>query len=128
MEANWALQDGSAVVLSNREAFEEVLVVLAEYARELTDGVGDLTMETELTRITEARSTLAGELAPGDYVNLKVSIGKVLDQESLLHFFEPFGSTTQEGENRARILQWCMGSCAVAAVGSLSTLRTKAPR
>ena len=73
----------SFVVLANREAFEEVLVILARYG---------FTGITSFMPIAGTRSTLTGDLEPGDYVSLKMSLGKTLDPEMLTQLFEPFGS------------------------------------
>jgi len=84
LRADLALCTGSTLVLGNREAFEEVLLTLAEYSGER------LTIATESTRIRQTRSTIAGNLDPGDYVTLKVALGKMLGPEALAHLFEPF--------------------------------------
>jgi PAS domain S-box-containing protein len=73
----------SFVVLANREALQEVLAILATYG---------FTGVTTFTPIAETRSTHTGDLEPGDYVSLKMSMGKTLDPEMLAQFFEPFGS------------------------------------
>lgn len=90
LNAQLSLPDGSGSVFGNKEALEEALLILAEYAGGVNEGGDGLRIATEVTRINEIRSTIAGELDSGDYVNLKVSLGKTLDSEARAHLFEPF--------------------------------------
>ena len=76
------LKYGSFAVLGNKEGFEEVLWVLAEYGFKVS---------TEFTSLAETRSTLTGDLEPGDYVSLKMPMGKAIPPEMQDQLFEPFG-------------------------------------
>ena len=84
LNAQLVLGPSPTLVLGNPEAFDEVLQTLAEYSG------GRLTIATEGTRIQQTRSTLAGDLDPGVYATLRVSLGKTLGPEALAHLFEPF--------------------------------------
>ena len=76
------LKYDSFVVLGNREGFEEVLWVLAKHG---------LKVSTEFTTVRETRSTLTGDLDPGDYVSLTMRMAKAVPADMLDQLFEPFG-------------------------------------
>jgi PAS domain S-box-containing protein len=86
------LSDGPLTVLGNREALAEMVKALAESADRHSDG--SIHLKLSQTIITDTRTTLAGELEPGDYLSLRVPLGKSIDAESLAHLFEPFGTTS----------------------------------
>ncbi len=83
------LHHGPLTVLGNRKAFEEMLTVLIEYAASRSWAI---TFATEPARLEQTRSTIADDLAPGDYVMLNVILGKAPEEEVLQHLLEPFGS------------------------------------
>ncbi|HLX45938.1 MAG TPA: PAS domain S-box protein [Bryobacteraceae bacterium] len=92
VDADPFLPDGALTVLGNREALAEMLQALSENAEPGADGT--VRLKLAQTVITDRRTTLAGEMDPGDYVSLRVSLGKVIDLESRAHLFEPFGSSS----------------------------------
>ncbi len=77
------IEHDSFYVLANREAFEEMLQILERHGFKIV---------TAFSQISEARSTLTGELEPGDYISLKISMGTKVEPEMLAQLFEPFGS------------------------------------
>jgi hypothetical protein len=90
LKAQLALDPGSGLAYGNKEAFEDALLTLAEFAGGLNHNLGGLRFATEATRVSQVRSTIAGDLDPGEYVCLKVSLGQTLDAEVRAHLFEPF--------------------------------------
>ena len=92
LEIELFLHDGPAMVLGNRKAFEQTLMALAEYATSSGRGQSRAVLETEAAKVSEPLAMIAGELAPGDYLKLKVALGNVPQQEVLRHLSEPFSS------------------------------------
>jgi PAS domain S-box-containing protein len=89
VDADPFLPEGPLTVLGNREALADMLQGLSENAERGADGT--VRLKLAQTVITDRRTTLAGELDPGDYLSLRVSLGKVIELESRAHLFEPFG-------------------------------------
>jgi two-component system cell cycle sensor histidine kinase/response regulator CckA len=85
------LPDGPLLVLGNPEALGEMIRALCENAEPGASGA--IHLKLAQTIIFDTRTTLAGELEPGDYLSLKVSLSKSIDPESLAHLFEPFGTS-----------------------------------
>lgn len=82
------LPEGPLMVLGNREAFGEMLSALREYGERGADGNVRLSVAHRVLR--DASTTLAGELDPGEYVTLRVSLARESDPEFVAHLFEPF--------------------------------------
>jgi signal transduction histidine kinase/CheY-like chemotaxis protein len=77
---------------------EQVLVNLSVNAREAMPGGGRLLIETGALRLEAEAARLEPDLAPGDYVVLRVrDTGKGMSREVLQRLFEPFFTTKERG-------------------------------
>jgi signal transduction histidine kinase len=85
----FSLHSAPLTVLGTRKAFEEMLAVLTGYAGSLGTVPA---FAAETAKLTAPRAALAEDLAPGDYVKLSVSLGRIAEEEVLQHVMEPFGS------------------------------------
>ena len=79
-------------VSGNRKAVDEMLTVAADYAASRIPEPLAPELLTRQVTVNERRSTVAGELAPGDYLKLSIPLGKTPEKEALQHALEPFGS------------------------------------
>ena len=78
---------------------DQILANLCVNARDAIAGVGKVTIETENISFDEASCTQHPGLRPGEYVLLAVSDnGCGMDQDTLLHLFEPYFTTKELGK------------------------------
>ena len=75
---------------------EQILVNLVINARDASDETGRIVIETQNVRLE--REGIADEIAPGNYIRLRVSDeGCGMDSETLSHIFEPFYTSKPVG-------------------------------
>ena len=78
---------------------DQMLTNLCVNSRDAISEFGHVTIETGCASFTAAEIALQPEVAPGDYVYLKVmDNGCGMDQETLGHLFEPFFTTKDLGQ------------------------------
>ena len=87
-------------VLVDANGLESAILNLAINARDAMPAGGVLRISTSLARIDARDSAVrAGELAPGEYVNIRISdTGQGMAPETLQRAFEPFFSTKERGK------------------------------
>ena len=78
---------------------QQVILNLAVNARDAMPKGGRLSIETAVTQVDQLRAAHSPGLNSGDYVTLTVSDnGSGMDEETVLHIFEPFYTTKGSGE------------------------------
>lgn len=78
---------------------DQLLTNLAVNARDATDGVGEIVIETQLVDVDEEFCAIHSELKPGPYVLLVFSdTGCGMDAKILRNIFEPFFTTKGLGK------------------------------
>ncbi len=91
-----------AAVTADAEQIEEVLLTLADNAREAIRETGCLTIRTANATLGagDAYRVLEGsEMVPGEYVELAVTdTGRGMDETVIPHIFEPFFTTKEKGK------------------------------
>jgi PAS domain S-box-containing protein len=86
-------------VLADRRQMEQVLMNLAVNAGDAMPRGGTFTICTGNRFVDESEARSLADLSPGHYVLLEVSdTGSGMDEETLLHLFEPFFSTKEMGD------------------------------
>jgi len=86
-------------VLAGREQMRQVMLNLAENARDAMPHGGTLTFTTGLTDLSEVFDAEWPGTRPGQYVELTVSdTGCGMDAETMRHVFEPFFTTKPRGQ------------------------------
>ena len=96
--------------MTDAAQLQEVLVGLAENARDAMPRGGRLTIETADVTLTEADSMRERELQPGDYVTVSISdTGCGISEDVKPHVFEPYFSTKSPTEGRGLDLAMCYG-------------------
>ncbi len=127
--------DGSRV-LTNRSWVEQILMNLALNARDAMPGGGELTIETQVRRLSEAYVGNHANVRPGSYLLLSVSdTGTGMTPEVRDRLFEPFFTTKGAGEGTGlglatvySIVQKCGGHIRVySEPGRGSTFRIHLP-
>ncbi len=92
-----ALQEGIPDIRADISRLEQVLLNLAVNARDAMPNGGVLTISSRVVRLDAPQPGASGEIAPGLYVQLRVSdTGTGIPQSVLPRIFEPF-FTTKEG-------------------------------
>jgi PAS domain S-box-containing protein len=85
-------------ILADPGQLEQIILNLAINARDAMPSGGMLSIDTEVTEISECDTTIAGVL-PGPYVHLRVSdTGQGMSAEVRDRAFEPFFTTKPRGE------------------------------
>jgi signal transduction histidine kinase/CheY-like chemotaxis protein len=78
---------------------DQSLANLCVNARDAIENTGRITIETENSSIDAEYCAANPEATPGNYVRLTVSDdGSGMDRETLLHIFEPFYTTKEQGK------------------------------
>lgn len=86
-------------VLADREQMRQVMLNLAEHARDAMPHGGTLTFTTGLADLSEVFDAEWPGARPGQYVELTVSdTGCGMDAETMRHVFEPFFTTKSRGQ------------------------------
>jgi two-component system, cell cycle sensor histidine kinase and response regulator CckA len=77
---------------------DQILANLCVNARDAIEGVGQITIETDITTIDQDFCTRHPDFFPGEYVSLAVSDdGSGMNRETLDYIFEPFFTTKEVG-------------------------------
>ncbi len=77
---------------------DQILANLAVNARDAIDGVGKVTVRTARVKLDERSQHGDRQLAPGEYVSLRVAdTGAGMDEETRSRLFEPFFTTKKLG-------------------------------
>jgi two-component system, cell cycle sensor histidine kinase and response regulator CckA len=93
------LADSLGQVKADRTQIEQVILNLAVNARDAMPQGGKLTIETANVEWREADPARPRYLAPGSYVELKVTdTGGGMSPEVQAHIFEPFFTTKEKGK------------------------------
>ena len=86
-------------LFADETQIEQVLINLAVNARDAMPRGGRLTIGTRLIRVRAAQLAGQPEVAPGDFMEIRVAdTGSGMSPEVLQHLFEPFFTTKAEGE------------------------------
>ena len=94
---------GRSAIRADPEYIEQLLVVLAENARDAVAPGGRVKVAIEDARLTaaEVRAHPADAVVPGDYMRVSVTdTGHGMDAATLARAFEPFFTTKPVGEGR----------------------------
>jgi CheY-like chemotaxis protein len=93
-----SLEAGLRPVHANPGQIEQLIVNLAVNARDAMPAGGKLSIETTNISVDAGHAKERPELAPGEYVRLRVSdTGIGMDPQARDHAFEPFFTTKQKG-------------------------------
>lgn len=93
------LDDAPPLVFADRGQVEQVLMNLANNARNAMPDGGKLTIGTADVVLDERHRREYPFLTPGQYVELSVAdTGSGMDKDTLAHLFEPFFSTKEVGQ------------------------------
>ncbi len=100
IELVMTLEEGLGLVKTDPTHLEQVIMNLVVNARQAMPEGGALNIETMNLRIDDEYGRKKGvQVAPGDYVVLKVSdTGMGMDEETASQIFEPFFTTKKKGE------------------------------
>jgi PAS domain S-box-containing protein len=89
---------GNAVIMADSGQIEQVLMNLAANARDAMPKGGRLTIETDLSDMTDAYISTHGFGVPGTYVVVSITdTGMGMDEETKQKIFEPFFTTKEVG-------------------------------
>jgi two-component system cell cycle sensor histidine kinase/response regulator CckA len=89
---------GDAVIMADSGQIEQVLMNLATNARDAMSAGGHLTIETDMTEMTDAFINAYGFGEPGTYAVVSVTdTGIGMDEEAKKKIFEPFFTTKEVG-------------------------------
>lgn len=93
-----SLNDASCPIQADRIQIEQVLLNLAVNAQDAISGNGTITIETGHVQLDDEYRALHPGARPGSYILLTVSdSGSGMNDDTLLHIFEPFFSTKAIG-------------------------------
>ncbi len=88
-----------AIIPADPTQIEQAIMNLANNAVQAMEDSGVLTIETENFPVQQTYSSSFFELAPGDYVLMKVTdTGKGMDEATRQRIFEPFFTTKEPGK------------------------------
>ncbi|MBF0235148.1 MAG: transporter substrate-binding domain-containing protein, partial [Desulfamplus sp.] len=116
---------------------DQIFANLCVNARDATNGMGKITIETKNIKISQSYCNLHTEFKPGEYIQLAVSDnGCGMDKETQNHLFEPFFTTKGEGKGTGLGLATVYGIVkqnngfinAYSEVGQGTTFRIYIPR
>lgn len=92
------LNDTNCPILADRTQIEQVLLNLAVNAQDAISGNGTVTIESGHVLLDDEYCALHPGARPGSYIMLTVSdSGNGMNDETLMHIFEPFFSTKAIG-------------------------------
>ena len=95
----WQPGENVLTVKMDPAQLDQILANLCVNARDAIDGVGKITIETDMITIDDDYCAHHAEAVAGDFVLLLVSDnGCGMDRETLAHIFEPFFTTKGVGE------------------------------
>ncbi len=96
---DWRPASESCAVRMDPSQVDQLIANLAVNARDAIDGVGAVSISTEIVVHEGPVCEDELDLTPGEYVVLKFrDTGSGMDEETLAHIFEPFFSTKAVGE------------------------------
>ncbi len=99
VDLSWLPGKNLAQVKVDPAQIDQILVNLCVNARDAIDGVGKITIETELVTFDEDYCAVNLGFVPGDFVMLAVSDnGCGMEPEVISHLFEPFFTTKKLGK------------------------------
>jgi two-component system, cell cycle sensor histidine kinase and response regulator CckA len=99
IDLSWQPGGGVWPVFLDPSQVDQILANLMVNARDAIAGVGNITIETETTRIDTEYCAVHAGFVPGEFVMLAVSDdGCGMDKEIQKKLFEPFFSTKEKGK------------------------------
>jgi len=128
---------GLGAVIADPTQVEQVLLALAENAREAMPGGGTFTVETAAADLTEGDVRLGRCLRAGPHVRIRATDGGTgMDAATLAHAFEPYFTTRPKGKGKGLGLAMVWGIVrqargavvASSAPGSGTTIEIHLPR
>ncbi|PLX41954.1 MAG: hybrid sensor histidine kinase/response regulator [Deltaproteobacteria bacterium] len=98
IDLEWKPNPKPVLVYMDPTQLDQILANLCLNARDAVDGVGKLTIETELFTFDEEYCASHQGFLPGEYSMLAVSDnGKGIEAEQLANLFDPFYTTKESG-------------------------------
>ena len=92
------LENGLPAIEADAGQLQQLVMNLILNAAEAIPGTGEVTVKTGATRLPNPKTTLTGEVPPGDYVCLEVlDTGTGMDEPTLSRIFDPFFTTKFTG-------------------------------
>jgi nitrogen-specific signal transduction histidine kinase/CheY-like chemotaxis protein len=92
------LETGLPAIEADAGQLQQLVMNLILNAAEAIPGTGEVTVKTGVMRLANPKTTLTGEVPPGDYVCLEVlDTGTGMDEETLSRIFDPFFTTKFTG-------------------------------
>ncbi len=92
----WTPSPSPAMVHIDPSQVNQILTNLCVNARDAMEGLGRISISTQIMEIDDSFTNCESEIEPGTYVELEVSDnGSGMDSETLEHLFEPFYTTKE---------------------------------
>jgi two-component system cell cycle sensor histidine kinase/response regulator CckA len=131
------VSEESSIILGDSTQIEQVVLNLVINAVDAMPSGGTITVRTKPVKLWVPTVTRAGELRPGDYVELTISdTGSGMDAPTLGRIFEPFFTTKPEGKGTGLGLATVLGIArelnggvdVTSTLGTGTTFRVLLPR
>lgn len=99
IDLNWLPGKKLGSIKIDPSQIDQMLANLCVNARDAIANTGKVTIKTDIVAFDEAYCTTHRDYLPGEYVLLAVSDnGRGMDEEILLHLYEPFFTTKEVGK------------------------------